>query len=65
MVNQLLIKLVGGLEYITKYINILRHDFGSNRVLFFDGGNFYQEGIDSVLFDGEILLDYYNLIGIN
>jgi 2',3'-cyclic-nucleotide 2'-phosphodiesterase (5'-nucleotidase family) len=55
----------GGLEYVTKYINILRHDFGSNRVLFFDGGDFYQGGIDSVLFDGEILLDYYNLIGIN
>jgi len=55
----------GGLEYVTKYINILRHDFGSNRVLFFDGGDFYQGGIDSVLFDGEILLDYYNLVGIN
>ena len=55
----------GGLEYVTKYVNILRNDFGSNRVLFFDAGDNYQGGIDSVLFDGEILLDYFNLIGIN
>ena len=55
----------GGLEFVTKYVNILRKDFGSNRVLFFDAGDNYQGGIDSVLFDGEILLDYFNLIGIN
>ena len=55
----------GGLEYVTKYINILREDFGSNRVLYFDGGDFYQGGIDSVLFDGEIMQDYFNLIGVN
>ena len=42
----------GGLEYIAKYINTLREEFGSNRVLYFDGGDFYQGGIDSVLFDG-------------
>ena len=55
----------GGLEYVTKYINILREEFGSNRVLYFDGGDFYQGGIDSVLFDGEIMQDYFNLIGVN
>ena len=55
----------GGLEYISKYINILREEFGSNRVLYFDGGDFYQGGIDSVLFDGEIMQDYFNLIGLN
>ena len=55
----------GGLEYIAKYINILREEFGSNKVLYFDGGDFYQGGIDSVLFDGEIILDYFNLVGLN
>ena len=55
----------GGLEYIARYINILREEFGSNRVLYFDGGDFYQGGIDSVLFDGEIILDYFNLVGLN
>ena len=55
----------GGLEYIARYINILREEFGSNRVLYFDGGDFYQGGIASVLFDGEIMQDYFNLIGLN
>ena len=55
----------GGLEYVTKYINILREEFGAHRVLFFDGGDFYQGGIDSVLFDGEIMTEFYNLIGVN
>jgi len=55
----------GGLEYVTKYVNIMRKEFGPNRVLFLDAGDFYQGGIDSVLFDGEIMLDYFNLIEIN
>ena len=53
------------MEYVTRYLNILREDFGPERVLFFDAGDFYQGGIDSVLFDGEIMQDFYNLIGIN
>ena len=60
-----LIYKTGGLEYVARYINILREDFGANRVLFFDGGDYYQGGIDSVLFDGEIILDFFNLIGLN
>ena len=55
----------GGLEYIAKYINILREEFGANRVLYFNGGDMYQGGIDSVLFNGEIILEYFNLIGLN
>ena len=55
----------GGLEYVTKYLNILREDFGPERVLYFDAGDFYQGGIDSVLFNGEIMVDFYNLIGVN
>ena len=55
----------GGLEFIAKYINTLREEFGSHRVLYFDGGDFYQGGIDSVLFDGEIMQDFFNLIGLN
>ena len=63
--NNTLIYKTGGLEYITKYVNILREEFGSHRVLFFDAGDFYQGGIDSVLFDGEIMQEFYNLLGIN
>ena len=60
-----LIYKTGGLEYMAKYITALREEFGSNRVLYFDAGDFYQGGIASVLFDGEIMLDYFNLIGLN
>ena len=63
--NETLSYKTGGLEFVTKYINTLREEFGSNRVLYFDGGDFYQGGIASVLFDGEIMLDYFNLVGIN
>ena len=63
--NTTLVYKTGGLEYITKYVNILRKEFGAHRVLFFDGGDFYQGGIDSVLFDGEIMQEFYNLLGIN
>ena len=63
--NETLEYKTGGLEFVTKYINILREDFGPSRVLFFDSGDFYQGGIDSVLFDGEIMQDFYNLVGLN
>ena len=63
--DKTLVYKTGGLEYITKYINILRKEFGPHRVLFFDGGDFYQGGIDSVLFDGEIMQEFYNLLGVN
>ena len=55
----------GGLEYIAKYINILREEFGPNRVLYFDAGDIYLGGIDSFLFDGEIMLEFFNKIGLN
>ena len=55
----------GGLEFMARYINILREEFGSNRVLYFDGGDYYQGGIASVIFDGEIIQDYFNIIGLN
>ena len=55
----------GGLEYMARYINILREEFGSNRVLYFDAGDYFQGGIASVIFDGEIMQDYFNIIGLN
>ena len=55
----------GGLEFVARYINILREEFGANRVLYFDGGDYYQGGIASVIFDGEIIQDYFNIIGLN
>ena len=63
--NKSLSYKTGGLEYIAKYITTLREEFGANRVLYFDAGDFYQGGIASILFDGEIMLDFFNLIGLN
>ena len=60
-----LIYKTGGFEYIAKYINILREEFGAYRVLFFDSGDLYQGGFDSFVSNGEIMQDFYNLIGIN
>ena len=63
--NETLTYKTGGLEFMTRYINILREEFGANRVLYFDGGDYYQGGIASVIFDGEIIQDYFNIIGLN
>ena len=65
MGNSSLTYKTGGLEYIAKYINILREEFGSNRVLYFDAGDYFQGGYASVLYDGEIMQDYFNLVGLN
>ena len=63
--NETLTYKTGGLEFMARYINILREEFGSNRVLYFDGGDYFQGGIASVIFDGEIMQDYFNIIGLN
>ena len=63
--NETLTYKTGGLEFMARYINILREEFGANRVLYFDGGDYYQGGIASVIFDGEIIQDYFNTIGLN
>ena len=50
---------------MARYINILREEIGPNRVLYFDAGDYFQVGVSSVIFDGEIKKDYFNLIGLN
>ena len=55
----------GGLEYIAKYINILKKEFGNNRVLYFDSGDQYFLSNETVLFDGKNILDFLNTIGLN
>ena len=55
----------GGLEYIAKYINIIREEFGKNRVLYFDLGDQFFLKNETILFDGENILDFLNEIGLN
>ena len=55
----------GGIELIYSYINILREEFGKNRVLYFDSGDHYFGTKDSKLFDGKNFLDFFNFVGLN
>ena len=41
----------GGLGYISKYINILKEEFGKNRVLYLDTGDNYFESYSAQYFD--------------
>ena len=51
----------GGLDYMAKYANIIREEFNNN-VLYLDAGDLYQGGTESTITNGEIILDYLNLI---
>ena len=55
----------GGLEYIAKYINILRDEFGSNRVLYFDIGDQFFQTNETILFNGNNMIEFFNKIGLN
>ena len=57
--------LTGGLEYIAKYINTLRNEFGENRVLYFDSGDQYFQSNETILFTGQNIFDFLNMIGLN
>ena len=55
----------GGLEYTAKYINILRDEFGKNRVLYFDIGDQFFQTNETILFDGLNIIEFLNKIGLN
>ena len=54
----------GGLDYLGTYVDIIRDEF-KNRFLYLDAGDMFQGGTESSLTNGEIILDYFNLIGLN
>ena len=55
----------GGLEYAAKYINILREEYGKNKVLYLDSGDIFHGNLESYLSNGKIMTDYFNKIGLN
>ena len=55
----------GGIEYTAKYINILREEFGKNRVLYFDIGDQFFQTNETILFDGLNNIEFLNKIGLN
>ena len=54
----------GGLDYLAKYINILRNEF-QNNFLYLDAGDLFQGGTESTLTNGEIIMDYLKLINVD
>ena len=54
----------GGLDYLGKYINIIRNEF-NNRFLYLDAGDIFQGGTESTITNGQIILDYFNLVNLN
>ena len=54
----------GGLDYLAKYVNIIKKEF-QNNILYLDAGDLFQGGTESTITNGEIILDYLNLINAN
>ena len=55
----------GGLEYIAKYINIIKKEFGPHRVLYFDSGDQFFYTNETILFDGKNIFDFFDSVGLN
>ncbi len=55
----------GGVELIYSYVNILKEEFGAERVLYFDAGDHYFGAQDSKIFEGKNFDDFFNYIGLN
>ena len=51
----------GGLDYLGKYVNIIRNEF-NNQMLYLDAGDLFQGGTESTITNGSIMLDYLNLM---
>ena len=54
----------GGLDYLAKYINIIKDEF-QNRFIYLDAGDLFQGGTESTITNGEIILDYFNINNVN
>ena len=51
----------GGIEYLSRYINILRDEFGKNRVLYFDAGEYYNKSIKE---ESNKIEEFFNYIDL-
>lgn len=49
----------GGVTYISKYMEILRNEWG-DKMVYLDAGDTYLGGLESKISDGEIMIDWYN-----
>ena len=54
----------GGLIYMGNYITNLREEWG-NRFIWLDSGDQFQGGLESKLSNGDIITDFFNIMGLN
>ena len=63
--NKTLKYKIGGIEYMSKYISILKEEFGNDGMLYLDSGDFFFRPYFPRYFDGNLMIDFFNLIGLN
>ena len=49
----------GGMDYLEKYIEIIRNEFG-NRFIYLDAGDLFKGGLESSLTNGDIMTESLN-----
>ena len=54
----------GGLDYLAKYVNIIRKEF-NNKMLYLDAGDLFQGGTEASITNGDIIIDYFNAIKLD
>jgi len=54
----------GGVEYLAKYITIMRNEW-KDKFIWLDGGDIFQGGIESSLSHGDIMTDFMNTMQCN
>ena len=54
---------IGGLEYLGKYISIMKKEW-KDRFLYFDSGDQFQGGIEGSISKGKVIMDFFNQMGI-
>ena len=54
----------GGLIYMGNYITNLREEWG-NRFIWLDSGDQFQGGLESKISYGDIITDFFNIMGLN
>ena len=55
---------IGGLEYLGRYISIMKKEW-KDRFLFFDSGDQFQGGIEGFISKGKIMMDFFNKMHMN
>ena len=53
----------GGLDYLGKYISIMKREWGE-RFIFLDAGDQFQGGLETKISNGDIITDFYNIMNL-